>query len=48
VKDQLFAGEFEAEWDGRTDQGRSVAAGVYFVRLVTPDVRRSEKIVRLN
>jgi hypothetical protein len=44
----LAPGSFEAQWDGRSDQGGTVSAGVYFVRLVTRDVNLSRKIVRLN
>lgn len=31
------AGQHSVHWDGRDDQGRGVAAGVYFHRLQTPD-----------
>jgi len=44
----LPAGSFEAVWNGDTDRGEQVAAGVYFVRLLTPGKTDSQKIVRLD
>jgi predicted metal-dependent phosphoesterase TrpH len=48
VDGPLAPGAFEVDWDGRSDQGGTVSAGVYFVRLVAGDVNLSRKIVRLN
>jgi hypothetical protein len=48
VNEPLLPGTFEADWSGRTDRGEQVTAGVYFVRLVTPDTSLSRKIVRLR
>jgi hypothetical protein len=48
VDERMSPGSFELEWDGRDSGGVRVAAGVYFTRLVTPDVEVSRKIVRLN
>ena len=42
------AGPHLMRWDGRTSEGRSLGAGLYFVRLVTPWGTRSERLVRLN
>jgi hypothetical protein len=36
------------EWDGRTDDGRVAAAGVYFAVVRTPDGERSTRIARLR
>ncbi len=41
-------GRFEAIWNGRDDDGRSVASGVYFVRLEAGDFRATRKILRLD
>ena len=35
-------------WDGRTDRGTRVAAGVYFVRLVSGEEQATRKLVRLR
>lgn len=34
VDDRRFPGEFTVVWDGRNDQGRQLASGMYFCRLV--------------
>ncbi len=39
-------GPHEVIWDGRASDGRSVAAGVYFVELGLGNERRSAKILR--
>jgi hypothetical protein len=41
----LPAGQFARTWDGTDDGGRSLPAGVYFARLKTAALTRSEKIV---
>ncbi|MBZ0267783.1 S8 family serine peptidase [bacterium] len=38
-------GDFVADWSGRDEQGRRVAPGAYFVRLVAGDDMRSAKAV---
>jgi hypothetical protein len=35
----LAAGQYRLTWDGRTDDGRHVGSGVYFVRLSAPGLR---------
>ncbi|MBZ0270225.1 T9SS type A sorting domain-containing protein, partial [bacterium] len=40
------AGTRTARWDGRDDAGRAVPAGVYLVRLQSPDGVRSTKVIR--
>ncbi len=42
------AGRHTARWDGRDARGRSLAAGIYFVRLVCGAESVSRKITRLN
>ena len=44
----LPAGRYELVWPGRDEAGRTVAAGVYFVRAVGPDYSRVEKVVILK
>jgi hypothetical protein len=42
------AGWHETLWDGSDDSGRRVASGAYWVRLWTPDVTRTVRVVRVN
>jgi hypothetical protein len=42
------AGSYHVFWDGRSDQGTSVAAGVYLYRLETPSFVSSKKMVLLR
>ena len=41
-------GAHELVWSGRDDAGRSVAAGVYWVRLETEEGARSTQLIRLR
>ena len=42
------AGRQRAVWDGRDDQGRTVATGVYFYRLTAGTFRASRRLVLLK
>jgi flagellar hook assembly protein FlgD len=42
------AGIHRASWDGRDEDHRAVGAGVYFVRLVTPQGDFNRRVVRLQ
>ena len=44
----LGAGWRSTIWDGRTDTGRAVASGVYFVHLQGAGDARTRKLVRLD
>lgn len=44
----LDGGTHAVTWDGRVDSGASSRAGVYFVRLVTANERRTLKLIRLE
>lgn len=48
VDQALTPGEHERWWDGRSDDGRAAAAGVYFYRLETNDTRDTRKMVLLR
>jgi hypothetical protein len=48
VDAELAAGEHRAAWSGRDEQGRAVAAGVYFCRLQTPDIAAIDRVVLLR
>ena len=41
-------GEKEITWDGRADDGRSLASGVYLYRLITPSEELSRKMLLLK
>lgn len=46
IADTAFGpGSHELEWDGRDSRGAAVAAGVYLVRLETPDEAREGKLI---
>lgn len=44
VAEDLGAGAHTRVWDGRTDAGEAVSAGVYLVRLASGDAIQSQKI----
>ena len=48
VSGPLAAGTHVTAWDGRDARGARVPAGVYFARLVTPDARKTLKVVKLG
>ena len=45
---KLPPGEFEARWNGRSERGTQVAAGVYLYRLATPAFVETKKMVLLK
>ncbi len=45
---QLAAGEHRVSWDGRDGSGAPASAGVYWIRVVTPQGQTSRKVVRLR
>jgi flagellar hook assembly protein FlgD len=44
----IAPGEYEVTWDGRSDGGGRVAAGVYYYRLVTATSDETRKMVLLK
>lgn len=49
LADEVLApGIHRRTWDGRTQSGRPAASGVYFLRMVTESVERTDKIIRLR
>ena len=42
------AGRYDLRWEARDSRGRRLAAGVYFLRLVTPNESRVRKVVVLG
>ncbi len=45
---RLEAGYQQVVWDGRTASGREIPTGIYIARLVTPEYRKSIKMVLLK
>jgi hypothetical protein len=48
VDDRLDAGRYSVDWDGRSNSGRKVAAGIYCSRLVTGSGTATRKLVKLQ
>jgi choice-of-anchor B domain-containing protein len=46
--DRVAAGTHRATWDGRDEQGRRVATGVYFAKLVTADGSLTRKVTLMR
>jgi flagellar hook assembly protein FlgD len=44
----LEEGDYEYAWDGRTNEGRRVPSGIYFVQLRTNVAERVAKLVVLD
>ena len=42
------AGEYQVEWKGTDDSGRPLNAGVYYVRLVTPQLKQTRVVTFLK
>ena len=42
---RMDAGEYSTAWDGRNSGGRVVARGVYFLRIVAPDLDETRKVM---
>jgi hypothetical protein len=48
MKGETAAGRYHVTWQGRADDGRPVAAGVYYVRLVTRGSSQSRPVILLK
>lgn len=44
----LKAGNHDFVWDSTDDQGREVASGIYFYRLISPDFTQSRKMILMK
>ena len=44
----LSSGPHDIRWDGLDGQGRRAGAGIYFIRIETPDKTTNAKVVRMN
>ena len=45
---QLVAGPHRLQWDGRDDEGRAAATGIYFYRLTTPTRMLARKLMLIR
>jgi len=48
VSEMREAGEYNVTWDGRDDNGNAAVAGVYYVRLITPQGRFTRTVTNLK
>ena len=48
IEGVFSAGRYSTEWNGRTSDGSTVGAGLYFVRLSTPFGTRTDRLARLH
>ncbi|MBC8215215.1 MAG: T9SS type A sorting domain-containing protein [Candidatus Marinimicrobia bacterium] len=48
VKNTLGAGNYQLRWNGTTDNGTPVPAGVYFTEMTTPEFNKTIKMVYLK
>jgi flagellar hook assembly protein FlgD len=48
AEESLPAGQHSRVWNGRTDDGRQVASGVYFYRLSGRDFTQTRKMVAVQ
>jgi len=48
VSDQLSAGQHSVTWDGEDENGKSVASGIYFYKMKTPNYRDLKKMIMLK
>ncbi len=48
AKGEFAAGEYHMTWDGRSDHGELLDAGIYFERLATPQGVRTRSLVHLK
>jgi len=48
VDEEVKAGRYSEEWKGKDDVGRTLASGIYFVKMVTDDYKKTVKVVILE
>ena len=48
VTGSMSAGEHQAIWDGRNDEGEQVSAGIFFVTLKSQSLDETRTVVRLR
>lgn len=45
---RLAGGRHQFVWNGRTGDGRTIPAGIYFIEVQTPETRMTRKVVKLT
>ncbi|WP_010259409.1 hypothetical protein [Treponema primitia] len=45
VRENKISGEYRTSWDGKNNGGREVARGMYFIRVVAPDIDEIRKVM---
>jgi hypothetical protein len=45
ARESKAAGEYRVAWDGKNNGGREVARGMYFIRVVAPDIDEIRKVM---
>ena len=48
VDEPQKSGEYEVVWDGKDDEGKDVASGIYFCKLTTGSYQKTRKMVLLR
>ncbi len=48
VNEPKSAGDYEVVWDGKDDEGKYVASGIYFCKLTTGSYQKTKKMVLLK
>jgi hypothetical protein len=48
VNEKVMPGKYCEEWQGKDNVGRTLASGVYFVKMMTEDFEKTDKIVILE
>jgi flagellar hook assembly protein FlgD len=48
VDEPKEAGTYEVKWDGKDDQGKEVASGIYFCKLVVGEQNQTKKMILIK
>ena len=48
VDERMMPGDYQVVWDGKDEQGKEVASGIYFCRLTTGSYQKTQKMVLLK
>jgi flagellar hook assembly protein FlgD len=48
VDERLAVGQHERDWDGRDENGRALASGIYLARFTRPGMSEAKRLVLLK
>jgi flagellar hook assembly protein FlgD len=48
IDEKVKPGRYSEDWKGKDDAGRTLASGVYFVKMITDDYKKTVKVVILE